>query len=330
MTVTRAYVRRERGRREQPAHAPADHDRVPAARHLRFQAPIISGHMAACPPHSTASRARSSNHRSLCSSVVSPSARAPGRTLRYTAPNIALAAANGSSRPATSVPSGAPIPASAKSRGRWWPARLSQPAASNAPEHDAPELVDRLELRLDVARLDVVVLDHEVPARRDPVPQVAQHAHAVVHVEQQQASEDEVERPAGDPAGLRDVGVLERALVVAGGVERAKRLGAERSVDVDAHHPALGADALGHHPHRLAGPAAGVEAARAGAEPDLVEEPRRGGLPHAGLGPQALVLLGGASERVFVNESAHAAMLDRGRRARIVDDPTIFRRAPWR
>ena len=73
----------ERGRREQPAHASTDDDRV-AAHHaaLRFQAPIISGHMAACPPDSAASRARSSNHRSLCSSVVSPSARAPGRTLR--------------------------------------------------------------------------------------------------------------------------------------------------------------------------------------------------------------------------------------------------------
>ena len=58
-----------------------------------------------------------------------------------------------------------------------------------------------------------------MPARRYAVPQVTQHAHPIVHVEQQQAREDEVERPAGDPPGLRDVGVRERALVVAGGVE---------------------------------------------------------------------------------------------------------------
>ena len=78
-----ARVRPGEGRgREQPADAAADDHGVAHQAAFRFQAPIISGHMAACPPDSAVSRARSSNHRSLCSSVVSPSARAPGRTLR--------------------------------------------------------------------------------------------------------------------------------------------------------------------------------------------------------------------------------------------------------
>jgi hypothetical protein len=42
-------------------------------------------------------------------------------------------AANGSSRPATSVPSGSPTPACAKSPGSRAPALTSAPAAVNAP-----------------------------------------------------------------------------------------------------------------------------------------------------------------------------------------------------
>ena len=129
-------------------------------------------------------------------------------------------------------------------------------------------------------------------AGSDETPEPKQHRGRVVHVEQQQPGEDEVEGSAGHGGAGLEVERLEAAAVVAGLMEHLERLCAERCVDVDAGDLARRPDALGHQAHRLAGPAADVEAAVAGTEPDGVEEPGGLGLPHPRLRLQSLVLLG--------------------------------------
>ena len=72
-------------------------------------------------------------------------------------------------------------------------------------------------------------------------------------MQEQQARVDDVERRAGDPLGLLDVGWFEHALVMAGGVQHGQRLRAEWRVDVDAADLAGGLDAPGHQ--RMVSPA---------------------------------------------------------------------------
>jgi len=99
--------------------------------------------------------------------------------------------------------------------------------AIERPDDDPPELLGGVERGHDLARRHVVVLDHEVPAGRHPAPQAAQDRHRIIDVDQQQAGEHQVERRARDVLVELDVGGLERALAVAGGVQRAKRLSAQ-------------------------------------------------------------------------------------------------------
>ena len=100
----------------------------------------------------------------------------------------------------------------------------------------------------------------------------------------------------GSPAA--EVLRLEGALAVARAVQHRQRHGAERGVRVDAQHAARGPDPLGHRAHRLARPAAGVQAAGARSEADLVQQPPGRDLPRAGLHPQPLVLLRRVPQRV--------------------------------
>ncbi len=108
-------------------------------------------------------------------------------------------------------------------------------------------------------------------------------------MEEQQTGEDEVVRPAGRVA---DVALHEPAPRMLG------RAGAELAVEVHADDLAGRADTLGHQPHRLARPAARVEAPGARPETDPVEQPRARRLPEAGLLAQPLVFLGPTPEHI--------------------------------
>ena len=112
----------------------------------------------------------------------------------------------------------------------------------------------------------------QVAARRDRVPQAPQHGDRVGHVEEQQPGVDQVEGCAWDRLAALEVDGRERALAMAGGVQQVHRLRAERGVDVDADDLAGRSDALGQLSHRLARAAAGIEAAGAAGELDLVEQ----------------------------------------------------------
>ncbi len=133
-------------------------------------------------------------------------------------------------------------------------------------------------------------------ARRDRVPQTPQHRDPLGQVIEQQPRVDEVERRAGDHFVGGQVDVRELALAMTGVVQRRQRLPAQARVDVDADDAARRADTLGHQPHRLAGAAAGVEAARPRRERDPVEQPPGRRLPHPRLRAQPLVLLRRARE----------------------------------
>ena len=137
-------------------------------------------------------------------------------------------------------------------------------------------------------------------ARRDRVPQAPQHGDRVGHVEEQQPGVDQVEGRAWDRIVALEVDGRERALAMAGGVQHVHRLRAEGGVDVDADDLSGRSDALCQLSHRLARAAAGVQAAGAAGELDLVEQPSGGLRPDAGLRPQALVFLLGAPEHVVV------------------------------
>ena len=191
--------------------------------------------------------------------------------------------------------------------------------------------------------MEVVVLHEQVAARRDRVPQPFQHGDPLRQVVEQQPGVDEVERGAGNRLVGGQVDACEVALAMARVVQHRHRLRAQRRVDVDPGDAARRPDALGHQPHRLARAAAGVQAGRARGERDLVEQASGRGLPDARLGAQALVLLRRAPERVALLRplglgGAHrdpfrrssCAIVADGRRARIVDAPTIFRRGLWR
>ena len=98
-----------------------------------------------------------------------------------------------------------------------------------------------------------------------------------------------MERPAA--ARAADVVHLEATLAVARRVQHRDGVGAERCVEVDAEHAACRPDPLRHEAHRLAGAAAGIQAARPRRQPDLVQEPPGRRLPPARLTAQPLVLL---------------------------------------
>ena len=138
-----------------------------------------------------------------------------------------------------------------------------------------------------------------MPARGDGAPKPPQHLDAPGQVEQQQPRVHQVERSARDRLAGGEVLRLEVALAMARAVQHGQRHGAERGVRVDAQYAARGPDPLGHQAHGLARPAAGIQAAGARPESDLVQQPSGRGLPRAGLGSQPLVFFRGVPQRVY-------------------------------
>ena len=172
--------------------------------------------------------------------------------------------------------------------------------AGERPEHDALALLHALQQGEHVGGAQVVVVEDEVTARGDDVPQPSDHRDRVGHVEEQQAGVDEIERPVRDRLPALEVDGCERALVVSGAVQHLDRLRAEGRVDVDADDLSGRPDALGQQSHRLPRPAARVQAAGALGELHLVDQTSGGLLPDARLRPQSLVLLVGMSEYVLL------------------------------
>ena len=89
-------------------------------------------------------------------------------------------------------------------------------AEAHGLSRHAHELVRGAVLGHDRAAQHVVVLHDEVPAGTDEAPEPAQHRDRVVHVQEQQAGVDEVERRAGNVRVRLDVDRLEAAVVMAG------------------------------------------------------------------------------------------------------------------
>ena len=122
---------------------------------------------------------------------------------------------------------------------------------------------------------------------------------------------DQIKRPAWNRLGLAEVVLAEGALAVAFAVQHLHRQPAERSVPVDADHPAGGPDPFGHGAHGLARAAAGIQAACSSREADPVEQPPGRSFPHPGLRAQPVVFLRRVTQRVRVApllglSSAHA------------------------
>ena len=108
---------------------------------------------------------------------------------------------------------------------------------------------------------------------------------------EQQPRVHQVKRRTRDRVARSEVDSRELALAVSGVVQHRDRLPSHGRVDVHSHDVAGRPDTLGHQPHRLAGAAAGIEAARARRKRDLVEQPAGRRLPHTRLRPQPLILL---------------------------------------
>jgi hypothetical protein len=177
---------------------------------------------------------------------------------------------------------------------------VSPDGIERGAEH-APDLVDAGERRGHAGGAHVVVLDDEMAARGNRVPETLQDGNALGEVEQQKPRVHEVERRARDRRVLRQVVAAEPALAMAQAIQPLDGVGAERVIDVEAEDAAGRTNPLGHQAHRLAGPTARVDAARARCQPDRVEGAPGRGVPRPRLQAQPLVLLGRALERVPVS-----------------------------
>ena len=270
-------------------------------RSLCFQAPIMSGHSMGRSGNRAASRSSADRVAAASFSVVTPWCQ---RGRQHAAQHAVEDHSAGRERLEPAGDVGAVGLADAGvGEEQWQPragAHVGARGGERAGQHPA-DLLDAGERRDHADGAQVVVLHDEMAARGHGVPQPRQDGDPLREVEEQQARVHEVEGRAGDRRVGRDVVAVPRALGVARAVQALERQGAERFVHVEAHDPALGPDPLGHQAHGLAGPAARVQAARAGREADLVEQAPGRRLPDERLQPQPLVLLGRAPQRVAVS-----------------------------